>query len=197
MVSRFLTPFGGRAPEQSEDVFLELPHELNQVVDEGGSSKFVATPRLDVHEADGVIEMSAELPGVAETDIEICLEGDILSISGEKRDDHKDTKAHFVERTYGAFQRSIQLPFAPQPDQMTAECEHGVLRIRFPRVEAERTHRIEIGGAKRPGQADTGQPHKKAIGDSWSGSKESDPGKARSTISIDSGKSGEPPLDLR
>jgi len=196
MVSRFLTPFGGRTPEQSEDVFLELPHELNQMTEEGEGNKFVATPRLDVHEADGVIEMSAELPGVAEADIEICLEGDILSISGEKRDQHKDTKAHFVERAYGTFQRSIQLPFAPQPDQMSAECDHGVLRIRFPRVEPERTHRIQIGTAKSPGQADIGQPQKKAIGDSWS-AKETDAGKSRSSISIDSGKTSDTPLDLR
>jgi HSP20 family protein len=166
MVARFLTPFGGRQPDEPNNAFLELPHELNQTGEDGAEARHVSTPRLDVYEADGVIEMTAELPGVSEEDIRICLDGDILTIDGEKRQEHKDKTAHFVERSYGMFERSIQLPFAPLPEQMTAECRDGVLTIRFPRVEAQRSHKIEIGRAAKssPGE-------RKAIGEGWSGNK--------------------------
>jgi HSP20 family protein len=165
MVARFLTSFGGRQPDEPSDAFLELPHELNQTGADGPESKHLAT-RLDVYEADGIIEMTAELPGVSEKDIRICLEGDILTVDGEKRQEHKDKKAHFVERSYGAFERSIQLPFAPVPEQMTAECRDGVLTIRFPRVKPERSHKIEIGRAKAENAGE-----RKAIGEDWSGNK--------------------------
>jgi HSP20 family protein len=179
MVSRFLTPFGGRAPDEPNNAFLELPHALNQPGGEDGDVKHLATPRLDVYEADGLIEMTAELPGVSEQDIRICLDRDILTIDGEKRQEHKDKTAHFVERSYGVFERSIQLPFAPVPEEMTAECRDGVLTIRFPRAKAARSHEIEIGRAK------TGsQPERKAIGEGWSGNKPAEPAKD-STLTLE------------
>jgi HSP20 family protein len=128
----------------------------------------MATPRLDVHETDGMIEMTAELPGVPESDIEVTLDGDILTIRGEKRDQREGKKVHFTERTYGIFERSIQLPFAPEPDRMEARSENGVLTIRFPRVEPERAHRIPIGGEKRVGKQEGGRSTRSAIGGRWS-----------------------------
>jgi HSP20 family protein len=165
MVARFLTPFGGRQPDEPSNAFLELPHELNQTGEAGEENRHLST-RLDVYEADGIIEMTCELPGVRERDIRICLEGDILTVDGEKRQEHKEKKAHFVERSYGIFERSIQLPFAPSPDQMTAEYRHGVLTIRFPRAEAQRSHQIEIGRAKGASHGE-----RKAIGEDWTGNK--------------------------
>lgn len=170
MVSRFLTPFGGRSHPEEENTFLELPHELNQRSEGPGGGKSIRTPRLDVYEDGGIIEMTAELPGVAEGDIEVSLEGDILTISGEKRDLHEGKKAHFSERSYGSFQRSIQLPFAPEPDRMEANSENGVLTISFPRVEPDQSHRIPVRGAKALGQAESGRGSRKAIGGRWSGS---------------------------
>jgi HSP20 family protein len=187
MVSRFLTPFGGRPPDEPSDAFLELPHELNQSGEDGPEGKHLATPRLDVYEADGMIEMTAELPGVSDQDIRICLDRDILTIDGEKRQEHTDKKAHFVERSYGVFERSIQLPFAPLPEQMTAECRDGVLTIRFPRVEAERSRKIPIGAAKS-----ASPPPRKAIGEGWSGNKPAEANKE--TIPVEGKRSQSGPL---
>jgi HSP20 family protein len=168
MVSRFLTPFGGRSQPEEGNTFLELPHELNQRADDKGGGRSMRTPRLDVYEGDGVIEMTAELPGVAESDIEVSLEGDILTISGEKRDRHEGKKVHFAERSYGGFQRSIQLPFAPEPDRMEANSENGVLTISFPRVEPDQTHRIPVRGARDIDEPESGRGSRKAIGRRWS-----------------------------
>src|SRR3546814_16866096 len=61
-------------------------------------------------------ETSAELPGVSQDDIDLRVEGYMLTIRGEKRKERKDEAARIVERSYGSFQRSIQLPFAPDPE---------------------------------------------------------------------------------
>jgi HSP20 family protein len=170
MVSRFLTPFGGKSPREAEDTFLELPHELNQVKEEnGGSSSSTLVPRLGVYESDRVIEMTAELPGVAEEDIELNLDGDILTISGAKHDTHEGKKVHFSERSYGTFHRSIQLPFAPDPDRMDASSDSGVLTIRFPRVEQEKSRRIPIRGLANVDQPQSNRGSRRAIGGKWKG----------------------------
>ena len=66
-----------------------------------------------------------------------------------------------MERGWGRFQRTVQLPFAPDPDQVRADCEHGVLTIRLPKqAQLERSRRIPIGtGAGQPAMgAGAGQP---------------------------------------
>lgn len=167
MVSRFLTPFGGRPQPEQSDAFLELPHELTQMSEGDESGRFLATPRLDVYESDGVVEMTAELPGVPDEDIDVCLEGDILTISGEKRGQGEGKKLHFSERSYGSFRRSIQLPFAPDPQQMQAGMQNGVLIIRFPRVEPERSRRIPLTGQSNVGNSDSRVADRRAIGGGW------------------------------
>jgi HSP20 family protein len=169
MVSRFLTPFGGKSPREAEDTFLELPHELNQVKEENGGSSSTLTPRLGVYESDRVIEMTAELPGVREEDIELSLDGDILTISGAKHDQHEGKKTHFSERSFGTFHRSIQLPFAPDPERMDASSDSGVLTIRFPRVEQEKSRRIPIRGLAGIDQSRGKGGPRRAIGDKWKG----------------------------
>ena len=180
MASRFLMPFGGRSPAGRGDPFLQLHREMNRLFDDTFRSSFggsgdqggVIAPRIDVHEAGDGLEVTAELPGVSDKDIDLRLDGDVLTISGEKRNERKDERAHVIERSYGSFQRSIQLPFTPDPDQVKAQCEHGVLRIRLPRgAEQEKSRKIPIGGAA--GQSSQGQAagteSRSAIGQQWSG----------------------------
>lgn len=73
----------------------------------------------------------------------------MLIISGEKRREHEDKQAHVLERSYGAFSRSIQLPFQPDPDQVHADFNNGVLKISLPRQGSqERSRRIQIGNGQ-------------------------------------------------
>jgi HSP20 family molecular chaperone IbpA len=136
------------------DSFLELPHKLDQT----GRTAFL----LDAYEADNVIELTAEVPGVQESDIDVSLEGDILTISVEKHGQPEGKRMHFSERAYGRFQRSIQLPFVPDAESVKADVQNGLLVIRFPRVQSERTRRIAIGGTRAEGQ------ERSAIGSKWS-----------------------------
>lgn len=138
-----------------QDAFFDFSHKLDQT----GR----AAPLLDAYEDDGLIVLSAEVPGVTESEIELNLEGDVLTISVEKRGPGEGKRIHFSERSYGQFKRCIQLPFAPDPDSVNADVENGVLVIRFPRVESERTRRIAIGSGTRS-ETDQGRS---AIGSKW------------------------------
>lgn len=149
MVSQFKAPADGK-----QDTFLELPRKMSH----GGRS----APRIDAFEADGMIEMIAEVPGVPESAIDVSLDGDILTIEVDKGNDKEGRRALFSERVMGHFRRSIQMPFAPDPAKVEAALQDGLLTIRFPRVEQGRMHRIEVRGTQ-PGA--TGE--RSAVGSSW------------------------------
>jgi HSP20 family protein len=174
MASRFLTPFGGRGLF-GRDPFVDLQRDMNRLFDrsfrdltETSEGGFMLSPRVDITQKEDGWEVTAELPGVDQHDIDLQLDGDMLTISGEKRDERKDDKNRFVERSYGSFTRSFQLPFTPDPDKVTAECDKGVLMIKLPKgVEPEKSKKIPIGGSAGKtveAKANEGQ----AIGKEWS-----------------------------
>lgn len=173
MASRFLMPFGGRGLTGRGDPFLDLHREMNRLFDDtfrgmsggerGAGGGQMLAPRVDIHEENDRIEVCAELPGVAQKDIDLSIDGDVLTIRGEKRNERKDVQAHVVERSYGSFQRSIQLPFAPDPDKVEANCDNGVLTVSIPNeAQRESRRRIEV----RSGQQ-AGAESKPAIGATW------------------------------
>jgi HSP20 family molecular chaperone IbpA len=84
---------------------------------------------MDINESENALEVTAALPGVSD----LRIEGDVLAIRGEKRKERQDQQAHVVERSYGSFQRSVQLPFAPDPAQVEAHFGHGVLTVVLPK----------------------------------------------------------------
>jgi len=164
MASRYLAPFSTSRGLWGRDPFLQLHRDMNRLFDDtlrdwGGSQsqigggQYSMMPRIDVHEQDNRLEVTAELPGVDQKDVELRLDDDILTIRGEKRNERKDKQAHITERSYGSFQRSIQLPFTPKADDIRADFRDGVLTVSIPRQEQqERSRRIEIGGTASAGQ---------------------------------------------
>jgi HSP20 family molecular chaperone IbpA len=90
------------------------------------------TPQINVSEIDTEIRVAAEFPGVDLDDLEVDVMDDMLVIRGEKRLERsdEDENYHFVECAYGSFQRTVQLPFAADPDQVQASFENGVLSCR-------------------------------------------------------------------
>ncbi|HVO01901.1 MAG TPA: Hsp20/alpha crystallin family protein [Candidatus Cybelea sp.] len=109
-----------------------------------------AAPRIDVKETDGGIEVSAELPGVDEKDIEVELQDDVLTIRGEKKvekeEGDKEKGYHLMERSYGSFARSIALPYSADPGKVSADFSKGVLKVVVPRPAeaAAKTKKIEV-----------------------------------------------------
>jgi HSP20 family protein len=113
---------------------------------EGGFG--LSTPAVDVAEDDKAYHITAELPGLGEKDIEVNLSGDMLTISGEKRDEReeKDKSYHFSERRYGSFRRSFALPQGVDRDKVEARFKNGVLSLTLPKTAdaMQRQKKIEV-----------------------------------------------------
>jgi len=82
------------------------------------------------------VRICAELPGVRQDDVEVSMDDDVLTIRGEKKLERKDEKEnyHFMERSYGTFQRSLRLPFPVDPNQVQADFNNGVLTVTLPQT---------------------------------------------------------------
>lgn len=157
MASRFLTPFSTGRSLFAADPLLELHREMNRLFDDmlrgtgvpgsAASGSLIAAPRIDMRESDNELCIVADVPGVDPKDIDLQLDGDTLVVSGEKKNESEQQQSsyHVMERSYGRFQRAVQLPFAPDPGQVQASFEHGVLTVRLPKqAQQPRTHRIEV-----------------------------------------------------
>jgi len=97
-------------------------------------------PNVDISENDEEIRLSAELPGIEEDDVEVSLDGDLLTIKGEKKDEREEKEKgyHRVESLAGSFQRSFRLPAEVDPETVTARFDRGVLTVRVPKPEQAR-----------------------------------------------------------
>ena len=94
-------------------------------------------PPLDVYEEGGAVVVKAELPGMKKEEIDIRISGNALTISGKKEKEEKIERKDYrrMERSVGAFARTVTLPGEVQLDKVTASYKEGVLEVRAPRVE--------------------------------------------------------------
>jgi len=103
-------------------------------------------PALDISETDDEIRIKAELPGVKKEDVSISISNNILVIRGEKKREVEEEKENFhrVERIYGSFHRSLELPSVVQTENVEASFEGGVLNIVLPKSEEVKPKEIDI-----------------------------------------------------
>jgi len=103
----------------------------------------VFSPRVDVVENDKTIEVSVELPGMDEKDVNVTVSRDALTVSGEKREEREDRGRNYyhMERSYGSFRRSIPLPCEINTDKAEAIFKNGVLTITLPKTTEARAHK--------------------------------------------------------
>lgn len=106
------------------------------------------TPAVDFCEDDKAFHLTAELPGLSEKDINVTLSGDMLTITGEKRDEReqKDKNYHWSERHFGSFRRMVQLPPHIDRDKIEANFKNGVLSLTMPKTSEamQQQKRIEV-----------------------------------------------------
>ena len=144
------------------DPFVSFRREVDRMFDDffnnfgrglrgPGADWRAVTPTIDLTEDDKELVVTAELPGLSEKDFEVTLSGDVLTIRGEKRAEQEERRggATYMERRFGAFARSIRLPFEVGDDKVDARYDKGVLTVRVPKPpEAQRaTRRIEVKAA--------------------------------------------------
>jgi len=109
-------------------------------------------PPMDLVETDDHFVLRADLPGLAEGDVSIEVEDNVLTVSGERKAEHETTKEgyHRVERAFGSFSRSLTLPDGVDADAVTASFDRGVLEIRIPKPEQRKPRKISIGVGDSP-----------------------------------------------
>jgi len=103
-------------------------------------------PSLDVAETKNDIVVKAEIPGLDPKDLDISLSDGLLTIKGEKKQEkeEKEENYHFIERSYGAFSRSIRLPREVQSDKISASYKNGVLKVTLPKSEEAKKKEVKI-----------------------------------------------------
>jgi HSP20 family protein len=144
----------------------------------GSAGDLLAQPRMNIEDKGNEIRVTAELPGVGESDVEVTLDDDMLIIAGEKRQEEEVDEGgmRLVERAFGRFRRSIQLPFAPDPNELDAQFRDGVLTITIPKNAEQRSRqrRIEV---KRDSRASGSGSHSSASESASAGSGSSSTGR--------------------
>jgi HSP20 family protein len=104
-------------------------------------------PAMDLVETEDHFVLRADLPGLAEGDVNIEVEDRVLTVSGERKAEHEVSKEgyHRVERAFGAFSRSLTLPEGINPEAVEATFERGVLEVRIPKPEERKPRKVSIG----------------------------------------------------
>jgi len=155
---------GAPARREPRGGLMSLQHEMNRLFDTfyegfglapfgGGADERLPgfAPRVNVSETDKDVTVSAELPGMDEKDVEVTLDDDVLTIRGEKKEEHeeKDGNWYHSERSYGSFQRAIAVPAGVDAEHVKARFKKGVLTVKMPKLakqtESKKTIAIQTG----------------------------------------------------
>jgi HSP20 family protein len=140
---RALTPWTGtglkREMDRLFDRFFETPWSEMPALGEW-------TPALDMTENKDAITVTAELPGIDPKEITVSLEGDVLTIKGEKeqKKEEKDERSHRIERSWGAFMRSVRLPSPVDGGKVSAAFKNGVMTVTLPKAPGAKGTTIPV-----------------------------------------------------
>ncbi len=133
------------------DDFWRRPFRSLAGLEGGWTQKFVATPAVDVTETDKAYEITAELPGIDQKNIEVNVASGGITIKAEKKEDTEEKKKDYYvsERRYGSFQRYFGVPESVDADKIEATFKDGVLKVTLPKTtEAQKAaKKIEIKAA--------------------------------------------------
>ena len=161
MSMKSLKPLRSMTSSAIADPFTAWQQHLDRFFDDwprtwpaptGKEGDFVA-PRVDIAETEAGLEMTADLPGVAQEDISLDLADNVMTLKAEHssktESDEDDKSYHLIERTKGTYLRRIALPFEVERDKVEAVFDKGVLKVKMPRAEpqAASERRISIKSA--------------------------------------------------
>jgi HSP20 family protein len=134
-----------------------LRREMDQMLDSlgafgGQAGTSVWAPPVNVWEDEDSIRLEVELPGIDPDQVDIALEGQVLTVTGEKGGTRRDERenVHLVERRYGRFERSFTVPRGIDPERIEARYERGVLHLALPKPEESKPRRIRIRATEAP-----------------------------------------------
>ena len=116
-------------------------------------------PAMDLVETDHDFVLRADLPGLSEGDVNIEVEDNVLTISGERKAEHEERKAGYVriERSSGSFRRTLTLPAGVDPEAVKANFDRGVLEIHVPKPEERKPRKVTISGGSEPSKIEASE----------------------------------------
>jgi HSP20 family protein len=109
-------------------------------------------PAMDLVETGDHYVLRADLPGLSDEDVNIQLQDNVLTISGERKTDHATQQEGYyrLERAFGGFSRSLTLPDGVNADAVQAHFDRGVLEIRIPKPEQKKPRQVQISVSTKP-----------------------------------------------
>lgn len=130
---------------QQNDWMHTLQKEVNRIFNayERGVE---SGPAVNVWSNNEAVVVTAEMPGIDPKELEVNVQGDLLTLQGERKMAAQGDKwiCHRQERTSGAFRRVIRLPYAVEADKVSARYEKGILEVTLPRVESSKPRKIKV-----------------------------------------------------
>lgn len=133
------------------DRFANLREEFDRVFDTSFGSVFRPlgslnrwNPAVDVYQNKDQYTVHAELPGLKKEEIELSLNGDTLTISGERKQETKSEEGSRTERFFGKFQRSVILPVPVNAEKVNATYKDGILTVVLPKAEEAKPKQIPV-----------------------------------------------------
>ena len=142
--------------EVEQDPFLSFRREMDRMFDDfwtgsrslspWGEAWTGFDPKVDVTETDTEVKVAAELPGLQAEDVQLSVSHNVLSIKGEKRQEHEEKGKNWYrsERSYGAFERAIPLPQGTDSEHVDAAFDKGVLTVTFAKTKEGKPARITV-----------------------------------------------------
>ncbi len=144
---RTLLPLRERSLLSFDDIYRQMDHlsrHLFREEENSGAGHFA--PRVNLAESEADYEITLDLPGVDAKDVNVELNDDQLTITGERKSEAEESGKtfHRVERRYGTFRRVITVPAPIDKEKITADYTDGVLRVTLPKSEEVKPKRIEV-----------------------------------------------------
>lgn len=123
-----------------------ISEEFNKMLNGGSFEPLARTPAVDIVDSKNHLRIMAELPGMDKKDIHVSVDGDVLTIKGEKHKEAETKEDGYVksERYYGSFQRAIQLPSSIDTNDIKAAYKNGVLELTLNKREEAKPRQISI-----------------------------------------------------
>jgi HSP20 family protein len=151
-----ITRYARRSPFLSpwlevEDMSNRLHRLFGEPSNGEASRRSPWSPTVNVEETSEELLFTAELPGMSIDDIAIEVENNVLSLSGEKKEEKEeseDRRYHLWERKYGSFKRTFTLPRTVKTEKITAHMKDGVLFIQVPKAPEAKSRKIAIKSEK-------------------------------------------------
>ena len=144
---RFRSPQSRASWAALDQLQRDMMHAFDRLGAGLGPTRGTPFPAVNLYESAEGYVLTAEIPGVRTEDLDVCVEGERVTIGGKRTIEYPrdgSTSLHRRERQAGSFRRTFTLPEPADPEKTEAICRHGILMVRIPKAESAQPRRISV-----------------------------------------------------